>query len=232
MYKLDWSLFDSSGSKIFRFDKTNHQVEFYKQVTFQETIYTTIINNPASMDLSTKKQIDICADQNSILFDDNQIIFNTDNFYLKTHSSIDFTNLQLYKFDYGLKTRIHLDQFNSQHIHSRRLNLSATNRLTISNVNHAFFYSQNVVLESNRHSRRSVLRFSNSPKRKKPFRHHHQKTSSGNLHFKSDSVFLDIPRLPLLGDNHRGASGIYRICICNATFLFFRSYAHQLCPLC
>lgn len=80
------------------------------------------------------------------------------------------------------------------------------------------------MLEANRHNRRSILRFNNYLKKKK--------TSSGNIHFKSDSVFLDLPRLPLLGNNYRSDLGFYRICICNATFLFFRNFAHQPCPLC
>jgi hypothetical protein len=51
-----------------------------------------------------------------ILLDDDQILLNTDQFYLKNHSLIDFTNLQKYKFDDEMKTRIHLNQFNSQHV--------------------------------------------------------------------------------------------------------------------
>jgi hypothetical protein len=56
------------------------------------------------------------GDQNSIIFDDNQILFNIDKFSFNNQTSIDFTNLQLFKFDSRKNTRIHLDQFNSQHV--------------------------------------------------------------------------------------------------------------------
>jgi hypothetical protein len=59
MYKLDWSLLDKNGSNVFRINKTNQQVEFSKQVTFQETIYTTKVNNKARIDLLTDKQVKI-----------------------------------------------------------------------------------------------------------------------------------------------------------------------------
>ncbi|CAF1010414.1 unnamed protein product [Rotaria sordida] len=231
MYKLDWSLFDGGGSKLFRFDKYNKEVEFYKHVSLKESIYTTNITNITQINLSPGKQIDIYGDQNSILFDDDQILLNTDKFYLKNYSLVDFTNLQSFKFDNEMKTRVHLNRLNSQHIHNKHLSLTATNQLAILNITHAFFYSQNLVLEANRHNRRSILRFSNYPIRNRFF-HSYQKTSHENLHFKSDSVFLDLPRLPLLGNTHRSESGIYRICICNTTFLFLRSFAHQPCPLC
>ncbi|CAF1533581.1 unnamed protein product [Rotaria sp. Silwood1] len=231
MYKLEWSLFDGSGSKVFRFDKYNEEVEFYKHVSFNESIYTTKINNVTHINLLSEKQIDIHGEQNSILFDDDQILLNTDKFYLKNSSSIDFTNLQSFNFDNEIKTRIHLNRISSQHIHNKHLNLTATNQLDILNITHAFFYSQNLVLEANRHNRRSILRFSNYLTQKKSF-HHYQKISHENLHFKSDSVFFDLPRLPLVSNIHRSESGIYRICICNTTFLFLRSLAHQPCPIC
>ncbi|CAF3520210.1 unnamed protein product [Rotaria sp. Silwood2] len=233
MYKLDWSLFDGGGSKVFRFDKNNEKVEFYKHVSFKESIHATEINNVTHINLSPRKQIDINGEKNSILFDDDQILLNTDKFYLKNHSSIDFTNLQSFKFDNEIKTRVHLDRLSSQYIHNKNLNLTATNQLAILNITHAFFYSQNLVLEANRHNRRSTLRFSNYPTQKKIFhRHHHQKISHENMHFKSDSVFFNLPRLPLIGNTHRSESGIYRICICNTTFLLLRSFAHQACPFC
>jgi hypothetical protein len=60
-----------------------------------------------------------------------------------------------------------------------------------------------------------------------------QKLSYGNIDFQIESIFLDLPRLPLVENNtHRGESSIYRICICNTTFLLLRSFAHQPCPLC
>ncbi|CAF4675855.1 unnamed protein product, partial [Rotaria sp. Silwood2] len=58
------------------------------------------------------------------------------------------------------------------------------------------------------------------------------KISYENLHFKSDSVFFDLPRLPLIDNIHRSESGTYRICICNTTFLLLRGFAHQPCPIC
>jgi len=111
------------------------------------------------------------------------------------------------------------------------LNLTADNQLTISNVNQAFFYSQYLILEANRNNRRSILRFKNYPKNRKSWQNN-SKISSGNLHFKSDSVYLDLPRLPLLGNNYRSKLSIYRLCICNTTFLFLRTVAHQSCPIC
>jgi hypothetical protein len=55
MYKLDLSLFDRNGSRIFRFD--NQQVEFYKKVTVQEPIYTTRMNGLDEIDFLTEKQV-------------------------------------------------------------------------------------------------------------------------------------------------------------------------------
>jgi hypothetical protein len=60
--------------------------------------------------------MDLYAEQNSILFDNDHIVLNTDKFYFKNQSLIDFTNFQSYKFDYRIKTRIHLDRLNSQHV--------------------------------------------------------------------------------------------------------------------
>lgn len=57
MYKLDWSLFDSNGSKLFRYDKNNQQIEFYKQITFQESVYTTKIKNLTNINLSSGKEV-------------------------------------------------------------------------------------------------------------------------------------------------------------------------------
>ncbi len=116
MYKLDWSFLDSSGSKVFHFNKITQQFKFYKQVTFEEPIYTSNTNDTAHIDILIDKQIEICGDQNSILFDDDQILLNTDNFYLKTNSSIDFTNLQSYKFNQGIETRVRLGRFNSNYV--------------------------------------------------------------------------------------------------------------------
>lgn len=59
MYKLDWSLSDSSGSKLFQFNKTNQQFKFYKQVTFNEPIYTTKINDKDQLDFLIGKQVGI-----------------------------------------------------------------------------------------------------------------------------------------------------------------------------
>jgi hypothetical protein len=57
MYKLDWSPFYKNGSKVFRFDKINQQIEFYHQAKFQETIYTTKINDLLSINISSKEQV-------------------------------------------------------------------------------------------------------------------------------------------------------------------------------
>jgi hypothetical protein len=59
MYKLDWSLFNKSGSKIFRINRTNQHVECYKQLTLKEPIYTTKLNHKAQIDLLTDKQVKI-----------------------------------------------------------------------------------------------------------------------------------------------------------------------------
>ncbi|CAF3510519.1 unnamed protein product [Rotaria socialis] len=230
MYRLDWSLFDSNGSKVFRVDKYNQKVEFQNQVSFEDIMYASKINNISQINVLLAKQIDISGDQNSILFDDDQILFNTDKFDLNNHSFIDFTNLHSLKFDNRIKTRVHLNQFNSESIRNKQLNISAINHLAITNIDHAFFYAENLLLEADRHNRRSVLRFGNLPARIK-YVHHYQKTLLESLHLKSDSVFFDLPRLPLLANTHRSESGIYRICICNTTFLFLRSSAHQPCPL-
>lgn len=58
MYKLDWSLFDSDGSKIFRYDKINHQVEFYPKVTVHQPIYTAKIDNFDEINILTDKQVE------------------------------------------------------------------------------------------------------------------------------------------------------------------------------
>ena len=57
MYKLDWSLFDRNGSKIFRYDKINQQVEFYQKVTVHQPIYTTKIENIDQINVFTDKQV-------------------------------------------------------------------------------------------------------------------------------------------------------------------------------
>ena len=41
---------------------------------------------------------------------------NTEYFYMNNQTLVDFNNLHLFKFDEKRKTRIHLDQINSQHV--------------------------------------------------------------------------------------------------------------------
>jgi hypothetical protein len=57
MYKLDWSPFYKNGSKVFRFDKINQQMELYHQVKFQEAIYTTKINDLSPVNIFSKEQV-------------------------------------------------------------------------------------------------------------------------------------------------------------------------------
>lgn len=57
MYKLDWSLFDKNGSKLFRIDKINQKIEIFKQVTMKEPIYTTALNDSTQIDLLINKQV-------------------------------------------------------------------------------------------------------------------------------------------------------------------------------
>jgi len=59
MYKLDWSLFDKNGPKIFRINRINQKVEFSKQVISKEPIYTTKLNNIDQIDLLIDKQVKI-----------------------------------------------------------------------------------------------------------------------------------------------------------------------------
>ncbi|CAF0873435.1 unnamed protein product [Adineta steineri] len=225
IYKLNLSLFDINGSKIFQFDKISQQMTFYRRVTCKEPVYITKANHTSQIDLLTDKQMDICGEQNSILFDDDQILLNTDNLYFKNNISIDFTNVHAYKFDNNIETRVHLSQLNSEYIHHKHMNITATNQLTLSSAKHIFSKSQNLILQTSSYNRRSVLRFNNHPNTLK-------KTSRGNLHFKTNSIYFDLPRFGLLANNHRSESGVYRICICNTTFLFLRSVAQQPCPLC
>jgi hypothetical protein len=57
MYKLDWSLFNKNGSKIFQIDKINQKVQFYKQVTVKEPIYTTKLKHIDQIDLLADKLV-------------------------------------------------------------------------------------------------------------------------------------------------------------------------------
>jgi hypothetical protein len=56
MYKLDWSPFNNNGSRIFKFDKINQHVELYNQAIFQDTIYTTKIENLEEMKFLSEQQ--------------------------------------------------------------------------------------------------------------------------------------------------------------------------------
>jgi hypothetical protein len=57
MRKLEWSIFDKNGSRVFRIDKINEQVEFYKQVLSKEPIYTTQINHKDRMNILANQQV-------------------------------------------------------------------------------------------------------------------------------------------------------------------------------
>ncbi|UJR22416.1 hypothetical protein I4U23_025476 [Adineta vaga] len=232
MYRLNWSLFDSNRSKLFHYDQLNEQIIFFKQMTCQDLIYINKSDHSTQVDIISNKHIDISGDQNSILFDDDQILFNTDNFYFNNHTVVDFANLESFKFDHEIKTRVHINRLNSQYIHGKHLNITATNQLTVSNIQHARILSSMVVLEANRNNRRSVLRFNNFRRNEEKSFDRQQKISNGNIRFRSDLIYFDLPRFPLLNTNYRSESGIYRLCICNTTHLFLRSLAHQPCPRC
>ncbi|CAF0952090.1 unnamed protein product [Adineta steineri] len=231
MYKLDWTPFHKNGSKVFRFDKINQNIELYNQVTFNEAIYTTKIKDSTQIDLASNDQIDIYGDHNSILFDDDQILMNTEYFHMNHKLLVDFSNLHLFKFDDKKNTKIHLDHTNSQYIYSKELNLTAQNQLTISKVNKVLFSGENLVINTNRHNRRSVIRFDNNPRKLKNS-DYRQKSSFGNLNFQSDSLYIDIPRSSYEENPRRIKANVYRICICNTTLLLLQSFAHQPCPLC
>ncbi|CAF0845159.1 unnamed protein product [Rotaria sordida] len=231
MYKLDWSPFHKNGSKIFQFDQINQQVKLYYRGIIEDTIYTTKIEDSLEIDFLSENQIDMYGDHDSILFDDNQISMNTEYFHINNEALVDFNNLESFKFEDKTRTRIHLDRINSKRIYSKHLNITANNYLTVSNVNTVVFSGQNLNIEGNRSNHRSILRFGNYPRRKKLF-NRQQKTLYENIDFKIDSIFLDLPRLPLVENPYRSESSIYRICICNTTFLLLQSFAHQPCPLC
>ena len=57
MHQLDWSLFDSYGSRTFQIDRVNQQVRFSKQVRSTDPIYTKEIIDHDRMDLSANKQV-------------------------------------------------------------------------------------------------------------------------------------------------------------------------------
>lgn len=60
--------------------------------------------------------MDIYGDHNSILLDENQISMNTESFSLKNQPSLDFSNLQSFKFDPNKRVRVHLERLNTQHV--------------------------------------------------------------------------------------------------------------------
>lgn len=57
MYKLDWSPFHKSGSKVFRFDKNNNTIEIYKEATFDQAMYTTKVGHSSPIDLVSETQV-------------------------------------------------------------------------------------------------------------------------------------------------------------------------------
>lgn len=60
--------------------------------------------------------MDIYGDHNSIIFDDNRISMNTEEFFMNDDSLVDFTNLQSFKFHEKIKTKIHLNHINSRQV--------------------------------------------------------------------------------------------------------------------
>jgi len=57
MYKLDWTPLHNNGSKVFRFDKINHQIELHNQGIFHEAIFTTKIKDSSQIDLLFEKEV-------------------------------------------------------------------------------------------------------------------------------------------------------------------------------
>lgn len=56
------------------------------------------------------------GDHNSLLLNENQISMNTEYFSLNHKHLVDFSNLNLYKFDWDRKTRVHLSQVDSHYV--------------------------------------------------------------------------------------------------------------------
>ena len=151
--------------------------------------------------------------------DNDQILFHADRFDLKNNSVVDFTNLSSFEFDRNRQTRVHLERVNTEHVRSRQLHLSARNSLSVSKFSQAFLSSQHIGVEASRYHPRSEIRFQNT-------------RSAKGLHMKSDAVYLDLPRLPLLNDQRRRQAGVYRLCLCNSTLLLLRCLVDQTCPRC
>ena len=117
MYRFDWSPFHrSDGSKIFRFDPVQQRLELHNQVTFHEPVYAHRLTSGSHMDFTSEKQVissggraftampnacciqtDVYGDHNSIVLDARQIAMNTEHFFTKNQSLMDFSNLQNYK---------------------------------------------------------------------------------------------------------------------------------------
>ncbi|CAF0766412.1 unnamed protein product [Adineta ricciae] len=231
MYKLDWTPLHKNGSKVFRFDKFDHQIELYKSTTFRDIIYTTQIKDDSSLDVLSRTPIDIYGDHNSLLLNENQISMNAEYFSLNHKYLVDFTNLNLYKFDRKRKTNVHLSQVESHYIHDKQLNLTGDKLLTITKANRVSLNARNINVDLNKHHHRSVVRLGSYWKRRKPT-DYRQKIAHGNLQFQTNSIFLDLPRSSPGESTSYSEINVYRMCICNTTLLLLQSFAHQPCPLC
>lgn len=232
MSKLDRPSGIENSSKTIRIDEVNNQIEFCQRAIFEDSISTDRIAHKVPMEFSSGKQFDIHTDQNELRLDDNQILFQTHQFFLKNQNLTNLTNLYSLKFDCETKTRVHLNAINSQHIHDKHLNITANDYLKISNVDQAFIYGHHLIFNADRYNRRSMIRLRN-PLTSKAFLHNNEEMFSEKIHFKSDSVYLDLPRLPLLNNHHQQREySISRLCICNTTLLFLRNFAHLPCPIC
>ena len=134
MYQLDWSPFHrQQGSKVFRYDRLQNQLQFLEQGRFDEGVFSARLANPSSSNVDViaeeqvriqvdsrderiSLQIDLYGDQNSIVLDRQQISFNTESFYMSNRSLVQFDRLSSFQFDSSRLTRIHLNQIQSEHV--------------------------------------------------------------------------------------------------------------------
>lgn len=155
MYQLDWSPFHrQQGSKVFRYDRFQDQIQFHEQGRFDDGFYATRLENPSNnIDFSTEEQvrfdlkrrtnertfcvfqIDLYGDQNSILFDRHQISLNTESFYMSNRSLVQFDRLSSFEFESTRSTRVHLNRIHSEHV-------------SVKNVDHDFDRFVFILLDS------------------------------------------------------------------------------------
>lgn len=146
MYQLDWSpLHRQQGSKVFRYDRLQDQIQFHEQGRFDDGLYTMRLENPSnSIDFSTEEevrfdvkrtkertfflsffvfQIDLYGDQNSISFDRHQISLKTESFYMSNRSLVQFDRLSSFEFESTRSTRVHLNRIHSEHVSVKHVDL-------------------------------------------------------------------------------------------------------------